>query len=615
MGSFVEGEKGLYAVEDIIRIRKEFGRFFYLVKWKGYDSSQNTWEPIQSFEVSSNFEFKSRIEELKRCYWDSGQADKDREERLRQRQQNLQQQRQRKLQQQQARRGSNRKQKKQQQKKQQQQQQQQQQKRQQRGKGIGRQREDQDEVIVLDEPSSSKRGRSTRLACPQPPTVSILSRKKGPAEEPAPASLAASERDGCWKENEGAPKSSCGLQGPTEDRCSRLTSSTETVSSRMSAYSSEFSLSSSSSPSCESDSSYSEGERGSGSRRERVRRQRNRQSPLDRRAGTLLFKKPRQGFPPPASLSPPEGYVSKEVEQLDLLRLRERQQQTGGKVSSLALVALQPSPTSPSLSERHRKRKARGHEQTQRRQQREPMQQQQQQQQQQHEELTAAAAAAAESRRKQRGPQVLRRSRDEGGHCLRGFKKQLLNGSSSSGSSSSSRTSSRSSSSSSRSRSSSREASERMRSCSSPLQSWLEGEEEAPELLPAELGSKENSYLEFTGDWDPVARANFRCMQLRKLREQVQQLQQPNRQHQEQQRLLKEVGQWTGALIPAVLARQQHERVSLSQCSSERGPGGPQGAHRADNEYEVVGLEMGEAEETAGEVKHLCTDRCYCRLC
>jgi hypothetical protein len=36
-----------YDVEKILDIRKEGRQWKYLVKWEGYDTSENTWEPLK----------------------------------------------------------------------------------------------------------------------------------------------------------------------------------------------------------------------------------------------------------------------------------------------------------------------------------------------------------------------------------------------------------------------------------------------------------------------------------------------------------------------------------------------------------------------------------------
>ena len=35
-----------YEVEKILNYKQVSGRPYYLMKWKGYDTSENTWEPI-----------------------------------------------------------------------------------------------------------------------------------------------------------------------------------------------------------------------------------------------------------------------------------------------------------------------------------------------------------------------------------------------------------------------------------------------------------------------------------------------------------------------------------------------------------------------------------------
>uniref|UniRef100_H2ZQ80 Chromo domain-containing protein n=1 Tax=Ciona savignyi TaxID=51511 RepID=H2ZQ80_CIOSA len=41
-------EDGIYEVEKIVKRRKRTGRYFYLVKWKGYSNKHNTWEPYSN---------------------------------------------------------------------------------------------------------------------------------------------------------------------------------------------------------------------------------------------------------------------------------------------------------------------------------------------------------------------------------------------------------------------------------------------------------------------------------------------------------------------------------------------------------------------------------------
>ena len=35
-----------YEVEKILKQKRINGQLFYLIKWKGYNTSENTWEPI-----------------------------------------------------------------------------------------------------------------------------------------------------------------------------------------------------------------------------------------------------------------------------------------------------------------------------------------------------------------------------------------------------------------------------------------------------------------------------------------------------------------------------------------------------------------------------------------
>lgn len=43
-----EGIENEYKVEKILEMKCMSGKPHYLVRWKGYDTSENTWEPIKN---------------------------------------------------------------------------------------------------------------------------------------------------------------------------------------------------------------------------------------------------------------------------------------------------------------------------------------------------------------------------------------------------------------------------------------------------------------------------------------------------------------------------------------------------------------------------------------
>jgi hypothetical protein len=45
-----EDDEDVYEVEKIIEKRKKGRSIQYLVKWKGYDEDQNTWEPVKNLQ-------------------------------------------------------------------------------------------------------------------------------------------------------------------------------------------------------------------------------------------------------------------------------------------------------------------------------------------------------------------------------------------------------------------------------------------------------------------------------------------------------------------------------------------------------------------------------------
>ena len=44
----IEDETREYEVEQILDMQRINNQPFYLIKWKGYDTSENTWEPIEN---------------------------------------------------------------------------------------------------------------------------------------------------------------------------------------------------------------------------------------------------------------------------------------------------------------------------------------------------------------------------------------------------------------------------------------------------------------------------------------------------------------------------------------------------------------------------------------
>mmetsp|Transcript_14973 Transcript_14973/g.23179 ORF Transcript_14973/g.23179 Transcript_14973/m.23179 type:complete len:134 (+) Transcript_14973:181-582(+) len=52
-------EEDFYEVEAVVGQRKKKGRYEYLIKWKGYASDQNTWEPIANLNKSAREEARA----------------------------------------------------------------------------------------------------------------------------------------------------------------------------------------------------------------------------------------------------------------------------------------------------------------------------------------------------------------------------------------------------------------------------------------------------------------------------------------------------------------------------------------------------------------------------
>jgi hypothetical protein len=56
-----------YEVDAILTHRVRRGKVLYLVKWKGYDDTENTWEPVESLENTKELlkEYHNRYPTLK----------------------------------------------------------------------------------------------------------------------------------------------------------------------------------------------------------------------------------------------------------------------------------------------------------------------------------------------------------------------------------------------------------------------------------------------------------------------------------------------------------------------------------------------------------------------
>jgi hypothetical protein len=68
MQSEDEEEQQEFEVEEIIDRRQEKGKLYYLVKWKDFDSSANSWEPISNLihfrEMIKEYEKKKKVESV-----------------------------------------------------------------------------------------------------------------------------------------------------------------------------------------------------------------------------------------------------------------------------------------------------------------------------------------------------------------------------------------------------------------------------------------------------------------------------------------------------------------------------------------------------------------------
>ena len=63
-----------YEIEKIVNIRKKNNKIYLLIKWKGYDSSNNTWEPNENLNPISAIE---QLEELQEDFKNESQIKKE----------------------------------------------------------------------------------------------------------------------------------------------------------------------------------------------------------------------------------------------------------------------------------------------------------------------------------------------------------------------------------------------------------------------------------------------------------------------------------------------------------------------------------------------------------
>jgi hypothetical protein len=59
-------EEQMYEVEEILAKKISKGRIKYFVKWVGYDSAQNTWEPKDHLPIGMVIEFEDNLKKSKK---------------------------------------------------------------------------------------------------------------------------------------------------------------------------------------------------------------------------------------------------------------------------------------------------------------------------------------------------------------------------------------------------------------------------------------------------------------------------------------------------------------------------------------------------------------------
>ncbi|KAL8449297.1 hypothetical protein Emed_003178 [Eimeria media] len=58
----------LYAVEDILAVKRVKGKFLYRIRWRGYSEADDTWEGAECFTSAARSHFRPRMDALKQLW-------------------------------------------------------------------------------------------------------------------------------------------------------------------------------------------------------------------------------------------------------------------------------------------------------------------------------------------------------------------------------------------------------------------------------------------------------------------------------------------------------------------------------------------------------------------
>ncbi|KAL8270447.1 hypothetical protein Esti_005676 [Eimeria stiedai] len=61
----------LYAVEDILAVKKVKGKFYYRIRWRGYSEADDTWEGAECFTSAARSHFRPRMDALEQLWLQS----------------------------------------------------------------------------------------------------------------------------------------------------------------------------------------------------------------------------------------------------------------------------------------------------------------------------------------------------------------------------------------------------------------------------------------------------------------------------------------------------------------------------------------------------------------